>query len=146
MYRHLTRRSLLALAPGLLLVPALVPSAATVRARPAAASPVATPPAADLDAVLAAGVERGLPGVALLVERGGDIVYSGAAGVARIEDQTPLRATDRFQIYSLAKTFTATVVLQLVDEGVLSLDDTVARWLDDPAVGRIPNTDRITLR
>lgn len=28
----------------------------------------------------------------------------------------------------------------------MSLDDTVAEWLDDPAVGRIPNVDRITLR
>jgi D-alanyl-D-alanine carboxypeptidase len=38
------------------------------------------------------------------------------------------------------------VTLQLVDEGVLSLDDTVTKWLDEPAVTRIPNVDRVTLR
>ena len=70
----------------------------------------------------------------------------GAAGVASREGQTPLRATDRFRLYSIAKTFTAIVVLQLADAGVLSLDDPVRRWLDAPAVARIPHTDRITLR
>ena len=100
----------------------------------------------QLDAVLAAGVAGGLPGVALHIERAGKLIYSGAAGVASTEHQTPLKAIDRFRIYSITKAFTATIVLQLVDEGVLSLDDTVARWLDDPAVARIPNTDRVTLR
>jgi D-alanyl-D-alanine carboxypeptidase len=99
-----------------------------------------------LDAALAAAVEQGLPGVTLLVERDGEPVYAGAAGVASIEREAPLKPTDRHRIYSIAKAFTATVVLQLVDEGVLQLDDTVARWLDDPAVGRIPHVDRITLR
>ena len=104
-------------------------------------------PVADhLDAALAAAVEEGLPGVALRVERAGEPVYSGAAGVASIERETPLKTTDRHRIYSIAKTFTAIVTLQLVDEGVLALDDTVTRWLDDPAVTRIPNVDRVTLR
>ncbi len=92
------------------------------------------------------GLTQGLPGVALLVDRGGQDLFNGAAGVASIEEQTPARATDRFRIYSIAKAFTAIVVLQLVDEGVLSLDDTVTRWLDDPVVLRIPHVDDITLR
>ena len=96
--------------------------------------------------MLQAALDDGLPGVALLLEQGGSVVYSGAAGVANIEDQTPLLATDRFRIYSITKTFTAIVILQLVDESILTLDDTVAQWLDAPAVARIPNIDRITLR
>ncbi len=36
--------------------------------------------------------------------------------------------------------------MQLVDEGVLSLDDTVTKWLSAPEVLDIPNTDTITLR
>jgi D-alanyl-D-alanine carboxypeptidase len=100
----------------------------------------------QLDAVLAASVAGGLPGVALHIERAGKPLYAGAAGLASIERKTPLKATDRFRIFSLAKSFTAIVALQLVDEGVLALEDPVAKWLDDPAVGRIPNTDRITLR
>ncbi len=101
---------------------------------------------ARLDAVLAAVVEEGIPGVALRVEQGGAVLYSGAAGVSSLEQQTPLKVSDRFRIYSITKVFTATVVLQLVDEGVLTLDDTVTQWLDDPAVTAIPNVDIVTLQ
>ena len=106
----------------------------------------ADPLAASLDAVLAAAVEDGFPGVALSVARAGKTIYAGAAGVASIAENTPLKADDRQRIYSIAKTFTATVALQLVDEGVLSLDDTAVDWLDDPAVTRIPNANTATLR
>jgi D-alanyl-D-alanine carboxypeptidase len=99
-----------------------------------------------LDEVLQAGLERGLPGVALRVERGGEVVFDGAAGLASRERRAPLAPTDRFRIASVTKTFTAVLVLQLVDEGVLTLDDTVTQWLDDPVVARLPNVDRITLR
>jgi D-alanyl-D-alanine carboxypeptidase len=104
------------------------------------------PSSAALDAVLLSVVARDVPGVSLTVERDGEPIYAGTAGVASTEQQTPLTARHRFRLGSVAKPFAATVVLQLVEEGVLSLDDTVAKWLDDPAVGRIPNVDRITLR
>ena len=106
----------------------------------------ADPVANGLDALLRDAVAGGFPGIALYVERAGKPLYSGAAGVSNIERKTPLKATDRHRIYSITKTFTAIVTLQLVDEGVLSLDDTATKWLDDPAVARIPNADRATLR
>jgi D-alanyl-D-alanine carboxypeptidase len=106
----------------------------------------ADPTSAELDVVLNDLVARGAPGISLSVERGGEPVYSGTAGVASIEQQTPLTAKHRFRLGSVAKPFTAIAVLQLVEDGILSLDDTAARWLDDPAVGRIPNVDRATLR
>jgi len=102
--------------------------------------------AVRMEAVLAVGVETGIPGVAMRVERDGELLFTGAAGVSNLERQTPLTANDRFRIYSITKTFTATVMLQLVDEGVVALDDPVTKWLDDPAVALIPNVDRVTLR
>jgi D-alanyl-D-alanine carboxypeptidase len=42
----------------------------------------------------------------------------------------------------VTKSFVATIVLQLVGEGVLSLDDTVARWLP----GKVPDGAAITIR
>lgn len=53
--------------------------------------------------------------------------WSGAAGRAGPEW---LRPDHLMQIASITKTMTAAVVLQLVDEGVLRLDDTAERWLD----------------
>jgi D-alanyl-D-alanine carboxypeptidase len=99
----------------------------------------------SLDAILAGAVANGFPGIALYVEQAGKQLYFGAAGVSSVEQEKPLKPNDRQRIYSITKTFTAIVTLQLVDEGVLSLDDTITKWLDDPAVLRIPNVDQITL-
>lgn len=53
--------------------------------------------------------------------------WNGAAG--RAGDEW-LRADHLMQIASITKTMTAAVILQLVDDGVLRLDDTVDRWLE----------------
>ena len=114
--------------------------------------PAAATPTSDLvlvssfDDVLQTGIDKGLTGVTLAVDRDGEVLFNGAAGLANSEAQAPLAPTDRFRIYSITKTFTAVLALQLVDEGVLSLDDTVADLLDDPVVARIPHVEQITLR
>jgi D-alanyl-D-alanine carboxypeptidase len=139
------RSAILISALAVLALVALAPaSIESAHVRAATPSPEATP--ATLDAVLQAGLERGLPSVALRVERGDEVVFDGAAGLASLEDEIPVAPTDRFGVGSITKTFTATLVLQLVDEEVLTLDDTVTQWLDDPVVGRIPHVDQITLR
>ncbi|MFG3139133.1 serine hydrolase domain-containing protein [Streptomyces sp. NPDC048211] len=51
------------------------------------------------------------------------------AGVAEKGTRKPMPPGGRFRIGSATKTFTATVVLQLVGEGRMSLEDTVERWL-----------------
>jgi D-alanyl-D-alanine carboxypeptidase len=145
---RLTRRDVIVLAPGMMTLP-LTPLPLQARAQaatPSTSSPVAAPAAADLDAILAAAVERGLPGVALAIERDGDPVYAGVAGVASIERKTPADIADRFRLGSITKAFTAIIVLQLAEEGVLALDDTVTAWLDAPEVARIPNVDTVTVR
>ena len=110
------------------------------------ASPMASPVAIDFDALLAQALEAGIPGLAMAVSKDGELLYSGAAGVSNLETQKAVEPDDRFRIYSIAKAFAATVVLQLVDEGVLSLDDTVTKWLDTDAVLAIPNIDQVTIR
>jgi CubicO group peptidase (beta-lactamase class C family) len=54
----------------------------------------------------------------------------------------PARFADRIRVGSITKTFVATVVLQLVEEGKLSRDDSVEQWLP----GVVPNGGAITLR
>ena len=53
-----------------------------------------------------------------------------------------MNAGDHFKIASLTKTYTATVVLQLVAEGKLRLSDSVERWVP----GLVPNGGKITIR
>jgi D-alanyl-D-alanine carboxypeptidase len=146
----LSRRAVLARAAVAgLTVPALATLVAPTALADRFASPLrqaSEPLAESLDDVLTAVVADGIPGVVLQVDRAGETIYTGAAGVANIEQETPIKVTDRQRIYSIAKTFTSLVTLQLVDEGVFSLDDTVTKRLDDPAVLKIPNVDEVTLR
>jgi D-alanyl-D-alanine carboxypeptidase len=86
-------------------------------------------------------VDAGVPGALVLV-RDGDHTETAAVGVADVGTRRAIRAGDRFRIGSVTKTFVATVVLQLVAEGRLTLDEPVSRRLP----GLLPDGDRITVR
>jgi D-alanyl-D-alanine carboxypeptidase len=73
-------------------------------------------------------VADGAPG-ALAELRVGGRTWSLSAGFADLRTRSEVAASSRVRIGSVAKTFTATLVLQLVGEGRLGLDDTVERWL-----------------
>jgi D-alanyl-D-alanine carboxypeptidase len=90
-----------------------------------------------LDELVAAGV----PGAVLLV-REGDGTLRLASGYGNLKPKTKMRAGDRFRVGSITKAFVATVVLQLVGEGKLTLGDRVERWLP----GVVPNGAQITVR
>ena len=62
-------------------------------------------------------------------------------GVADLETGEPITEDLVWPIRSVTKSFTVTLILQLVDEGKISLDDTIDQWVPD-----VPNGDRITLR
>jgi D-alanyl-D-alanine carboxypeptidase len=79
-----------------------------------------------LEGMLREHAEQHDAGVIALVERDG-VVWRGAAG--RAQGERLAEAGDCFDIGSIGKTMVATVALQLVDEGRLSLDDSVERWL-----------------
>ncbi|TXS37048.1 serine hydrolase domain-containing protein [Streptomyces sp. OR43] len=68
------------------------------------------------------------------------------AGVAEKGTRRPMPPGGRFRIGSATKTFTATVVLQLVGEGRMSLEDTVERWLPGVVAGGGLDGSRITVR
>ena len=91
----------------------------------------------DVDALVAAGV----PG-AILVVRNRDHTVRLTGGLGDVGKKTPMDARNHFKIASLTKSYTATVVLQLVAEGKLHLTDSIERWLP----GLVPNGEHITLR
>ncbi|MGH2601224.1 MAG: serine hydrolase domain-containing protein, partial [Dehalococcoidia bacterium] len=62
-----------------------------------------------------------VPGLALGVLRDGEAETWGF-GIANIETEQPVRLDTLFQIGSITKVFTATVIMQLLDEGRLNLD------------------------
>ncbi|GAA5158347.1 serine hydrolase domain-containing protein [Ornithinimicrobium tianjinense] len=81
---------------------------------------------------LATQVEcRQVPGAQVAVRLGEELVLSEAYGVADLATGQPLTTEHIFRVASHSKTFTAVAVLQLVEQGRLRLDDTVADVLED---------------
>jgi len=88
--------------------------------------------------------EQGAPGLVLLVDTP-DGRYLKAAGVASLEEGTPMQVNDRFEIGSNSKSFTIAVLMQLQEEGILGLDDNLSNWLPEWAE-KIPFGYQMTLR
>ena len=72
----------------------------------------------------------GPPGAIVVVQRGSDRSVH-AAGVAEVGADAEPDVDDHMRIASVAKAFSGATALSLVDEGVLSLDDTIAQRLPD---------------
>jgi D-alanyl-D-alanine carboxypeptidase len=84
---------------------------------------------AQLDEIFATQfAATGLVGLAGAV-RIGDGVWTGSTGVVDLETGEPFRADDFVRIASISKTYTATAVLQLVDEGAVALDDLLETYV-----------------
>ena len=75
--------------------------------------------------------KTGVPSASVAVVTNGQIVYLKAYGDARLDPRTPATAEMRYSIGSISKQFTATAILMLQEQGKLSLDDKVARFIPD---------------
>lgn len=106
----------------------LAVAAASLQPAPPVSSMPSAPPSASLRGPLERIVASGAPGALVTVRTSRGYSWA-AAGVADIRGgRTPL-PTDRFRIASITKTFVATVLLQLVAEGLIGLDDPIERYL-----------------
>jgi CubicO group peptidase (beta-lactamase class C family) len=83
----------------------------------------------DLDGFLARFAERGGFAGAVLVARRGEVIFEKAYGEARRDPSTPNHVTTRFNIASVDKLFTATLVFELIEERKLALDGEVCHYL-----------------
>lgn len=83
-----------------------------------------------------------VPGASVLVLEGGDAVFQRSYGLADLEAGVTSSPTTNYRLASVSKQFTAASVLLLVEDGVLTLDDRVRRWLPTLPVA----AEAITLR
>ena len=72
-----------------------------------------------------------IPGLALLVSRGGKILQAEGFGLANVELQVPVKPETVFQSGSVGKQFTATAVMMLAEEGKVGLDDPLTKYFAD---------------
>jgi D-alanyl-D-alanine carboxypeptidase len=73
--------------------------------------------------------------------------FVGAAGPFRRGDKRPITVEDGFRIASMSKTFTAVLVMQLVESGTVQLADPIIRFFEPGVLARVhPDSASITLR
>jgi serine beta-lactamase-like protein LACTB, mitochondrial len=71
------------------------------------------------------------PGVSVAVSHGPTVQWANGYGLADIEQFVPAKADTVYRLASVSKPITAVAVMQLIERGRLSLDDTVGKWLPD---------------
>ena len=93
--------------------------------------------ASQIDAILAKTFKPGEPGAAVLVKKGGQVLFRRGYGLANLELNVPVKPDMVFRLGSITKQFTAAAVLMLAEQGKLSLQDDISKFLPDfPTQGR----------
>lgn len=69
------------------------------------------------------------PGYILSITVGGQLIFERHTGAADIEQGIPISATSVFHAASLSKQITAAALVQALQDGLVSLDDPVAKWI-----------------
>ncbi len=99
-----------------------------------AANAQVIPPGEDALATMDGNIQRymndnNIPGGLIAVARRGEILELRTYGEANVELSVPVNANTRFEIGSISKQFVAVAALQLVEEGKLSLDDKIHKYI-----------------
>ena len=89
--------------------------------------------------------ENGAPAVSFSVRLPGEEPINLVSGVRDLESGEAASTEDYFRIASITKTMTTAVVMQLVEEGLVDLDEPVTTYLGD-WLGSYPFADEITVR
>ena len=76
--------------------------------------------------------KSGVPSASVAIVKDGQITYLKAYGDARLEPKTPATPEMRYSIGSISKQFTAAAILLLQEQGKLSLDDKVSKFIPAP--------------
>ncbi|MBF2004367.1 MAG: serine hydrolase [Chlorogloeopsis fritschii C42_A2020_084] len=76
----------------------------------------------------------------VLVARAGEVLLSAGYGMANLEHNVPNTPQTKFRLGSITKQFTATAILQLQEQGLLEVQDSISNYLPD-----YPNGKKITI-
>ncbi|MDF2382549.1 beta-lactamase family protein [Nostoc ellipsosporum NOK] len=73
--------------------------------------------------------ELGIPGMAVAVIRDGKVLHQQTYGIANIEYKLPVTSGTTFQIASVSKLFTSTLVIKWMQEGKINLEDSINKYI-----------------
>jgi CubicO group peptidase (beta-lactamase class C family) len=98
------------------------------------------PPEALLEALLEEKIRSDSPGVAVLVARDGQVLVEKGYGMASIEHRVKVTPESKFRIGSVTKQFIGAAILRLQQEGKLSVEDKLSKFIPD-----YPRGDEVTI-
>lgn len=94
----------------------------------------------SIDAIVEAEIQPNAPGAAVAVVKNGEVIHARGYGLANVEWNVPITTDTVFRLASVSKQFTATAIMMLAEQGKLSVDDPITRFLPDYPVGEYPIT------
>ncbi len=100
-------------------------------------APLAAPPTdaellSKVDAIVADALKRpGAVGVSVGIARKGQVIVAKAYGLADVELDVPANKDTMFRIGSVTKQFTSAAIVRFVEQGKLTLDDDISKFLPD---------------
>ena len=92
-------------------------------------------PSARLDKTCRDLFPDGEPGAAVLILQGDKIIFDRGYGIADLQTKAPIDGDTFFNIASVSKQFTSVAILQLAEDGKLSLDDPVSKFFPEFKAG-----------
>jgi CubicO group peptidase (beta-lactamase class C family) len=90
-----------------------------------------------IDKYIASEYKEDAPGVSILVAKDGKAIYSKGFGMANLENKVSNSSNSVFEIGSITKQFTAVAILMLEEQGKLSVQDEITKYIPDyPTQGK----------
>jgi len=84
---------------------------------------------AQIDSLMKNHYEKGELNGAVLIEHNGEVIYKKAFGIANANWGIENTLDSKFHLFSITKQFTAIIILQLVEEGLIDLQKTISDYL-----------------
>lgn len=85
----------------------------------------------EIDALFTSYNTSESPGLAVSVVKDGNVIYQKGFGMANLEYGVPITEKTKFHVASLSKQFTAFLILKLEDDGLLSIEDDVRKYIPE---------------
>lgn len=95
---------------------------------------------AEIDAIFTKAFPASSPGAAVLIAKGDSVLYRKAFGMANLELNVPMKPENVLQLASITKQFTSVAILMLMEQGKLSLQDPLSKYIPD-----FPRGNEITI-
>jgi CubicO group peptidase (beta-lactamase class C family) len=129
---HLPRPAVGALVSPILVATVVVVSGQSLAKSTPEKQGISTERLGRLERRLQAGVDAGeIPGAVVMIARNGQLVYERAIGFASRADKVPMTTGTLFRLASMSKPVTSLAVMQLADEGKLTLNEPIATYLPE---------------